>query len=75
MLDELPLCFLSLLDDSEEMSKGSEGVTVEALPRVCLHDVPTDIVVSGCPPCTPVTITMDTYNDEGKKVTYFHFNC
>ncbi|KAK4293230.1 hypothetical protein Pmani_034063 [Petrolisthes manimaculis] len=58
------------------MSKGSEGIVVEALPRVCLHDVPTNIMVSGCPPSTPVTITMDTHNDEGKKFnTHAHFVC
>lgn len=64
-----------MLHYSVMMNKEYEGVVVQAQPQVCLHDVPTKIMVSGCPPSTPVTITMDTYNDQGKKVTLNSVTC
>ncbi|XP_045602227.1 acyl-coenzyme A thioesterase 1 [Procambarus clarkii] len=43
------------------------GLRLEVIPRVCVHDVPTTIRVSGLPPGAPVTLRADTHDDDGRK--------
>ncbi|XP_071526463.1 acyl-coenzyme A thioesterase 3-like isoform X6 [Panulirus ornatus] len=48
-------------------SGGTADVVLEVCPQECLHDVRTDIRVSGLTPNTSCTFRMDTHNDQGRK--------
>lgn len=45
----------------------SQGPWLSATPRVCLHDVPTILRAGGLKPNTPVTLTADLTDENGKQ--------
>lgn len=47
----------------------SQGPWLSATPRVCLHDVPTILRAGGLKPNTPVTLTADLTDENGKQVS------
>ncbi|KAK7086941.1 hypothetical protein SK128_004855 [Halocaridina rubra] len=53
-------------DMSNRIISGS-GVWIEANPRVCLHDVPTELRAGGLPPNSPVTLTANLTDEQGKR--------
>ncbi|XP_050689217.1 acyl-coenzyme A thioesterase 1-like [Eriocheir sinensis] len=60
-----------MADLGSERDGRSSRVKVEVTPRVCLHDVPTSINVSGLTPKKNVTLTLTTHNDSGHKFHTF----